>query len=118
MILQSGTSRLFGRSVVSLIGDDGLQQVDNLLLPSGHDVELSAYLRETVVDMGTEVDEVLPKGVETCGGGTTELTKFATELTDIAVGSSGENTSGGHVLLTCPHTPREVAHLLFESADT
>ena len=44
---------------MSLISDDGLKQIDDLLLSDSHDVELSAHLGEAVVDMRTKVDEVL-----------------------------------------------------------
>ena len=50
---------LFSRSVMSLINDDGLKQIDDLLLSDSHDVELSTHLGEAVVDMRTKVDEVL-----------------------------------------------------------
>ena len=46
-----------------------------------------------------EVNEVLPKGVETSGGGHAELADFAAEFADVAVGGSGEHPSGGRVLL-------------------
>lgn len=84
---------LFGRSVASLVSDNRLKKADDLLLPGSHDVELPAHLGESVVDVRTEadevlpeVDEVLPNGVETCGGGPAELTDFAAELADVALG--------------------------------
>ena|ERR1700682_843011 len=93
---------------MSLISDDRMKKPNNLLLPGGHDIELPAHLGEAVVDVRTEadevlpeLDEVLPKRVETCGGGSAELTDFAAELADVAVGGSGEHSSGGRVLLAC-----------------
>ena len=93
--------------VVSLISDDRLKEADNLLLPGGHDVELPANLGEAVVDMVTEVgevlpevDEVLPKGVETSVGGPVEFADFAAELADVAVGGSGEATRAAAA--SCP----------------
>jgi hypothetical protein len=77
---------LFGRSVASLVSDNRLKKANNLLLPGGHDVELPAHLGEAGVDVCTDVDEVLPKGVETGGGGSAELTDFAAELADVALG--------------------------------
>ena len=98
---------------MSLISDDRLKEANNLLLPGGHDVELPAHLGEAVVDMITEVDEVLPevdevlpKGVETSGGGPAELADFAAELADVAVGGSGEHSSGGRVLPACLYSSR------------
>ena len=70
------------------------------MLPGSHDVELPAHLGESVVDVRTEadevlpeVDEVLPNGVETCGGGPAELTDFAAELADVALGGPGLHRS-------------------------
>ena len=98
---------------MSLISDDRLKEANNLLLPGGHDVELPAHLGEAVVDMITEVgevlpevDEVLPKGVETSGGGPAEFADFAAELADVAVGGSGEHSSGGRVLPACLYSSR------------
>ena len=78
-----------------------------MLLTDSHDIELAAHLGEAVVDMRTnvdevlpKVDEVLPKGIETRSRGVAELANFATELTDVAVGGSGENTRGRRVPLT------------------
>ena len=75
---------LIGRSVASLVSDNRLKKANNLLLPGSHDVELPAHLGEAVVDVRTEVAEVLPKGVETCGGGSAEVADFAAELADVA----------------------------------
>ena len=100
-----------------MIGDDRLKKANDLLLSGGHDVELPSHLGEAIVDMRTQaaevlpkVDEVLAKGSETRGGG-------MAELADVAVGGSGEYTSGRGILLGCLHPPSEIAHLLFESAD-
>jgi hypothetical protein len=109
---------------MSLVGDDRPKKVNDLLLPGGHHVELPAHLGEAVVDMGTQVDEVLPKvdkvlpeGIETGGGGASEVADFTAELTDVAVGSSCEYASGRGILLGHLHPTIEVAYLLFESAD-
>ena len=56
-----------------LIGDDGLKKIDNLLLPSGHDVELPAHLREAVIHVRAKVDEVLSQGIKTRRGGPAEI---------------------------------------------
>ena len=102
---------------MSLIGGDGLKKIDNLLLPSGHDVELPAHLREAVVDVRAEVDEVLSQGIETRRGGPAEIENFAPELTDIAVGSPSENSRGRRILFVYLHPTGQVVHLLFEGAD-
>ncbi len=101
---------LFGRPAMPLIGDDCLKQVDNLVLPGGHDVELPAHLGEAVVDVCTESDELLPKvnevlskSIETRGGGLAEVAYFAAELAHVAVGGPGEHASGGRVLLARLH---------------
>ena len=44
---------LVGRSLMSLIGDDRLKKINDLLLSGGHAVELPAHLGEAVVDMRT-----------------------------------------------------------------
>ncbi len=116
--MRSDGSGLPCRSVSLLVRDDGLKKVDNLLLSSGHDVELPARLGEAVVDVRAEVDEVLSQGIETRCGGPAEVTNFAPELTDIAVGSTCENSSGRRVLFAYPHPAGQVVHLLLEGADT
>ena len=89
-----------------LISDDRLKKADNLLLPGRHNVELPTRLGEAVVDMSAEVDEVLPKGVETCGRGSAEVADFAAELADVAVGGPGEHSSGGRVLFARLYSSR------------
>jgi len=102
---------------MSSVGDDGLKKVNDLLLSSGHDVELPAHLGEAVVDMRAEVDEILSERVKTGGGGPAEFANFASEFTDVTVGSSGEYSSGRGILLGRLHPPFEIAYLLFEGAD-
>lgn len=100
-------SGLLGGSVVLLLGDDGLKQTDDLLLPGGHGVEPAPHLDEAVVDMVTQVYEVVTQvyevvseRVETRSGGSAEVADFAPKLTDVPVGGTGENTRGRRVLLT------------------
>ena len=94
---------------MSLIGDDGVKQINNLLLPGGHDVELPAHLGKAVVDVRTEadevlpeVDEVLPKGVETCGGGSAEVADFAAEpLTSRSAAPASTRAAAASCSLAC-----------------
>jgi hypothetical protein len=107
-----------------LISDDRLKKVNDLLLSSGRGIELAAHLGKPLVDMVTEVtevmsevDEVLSKSVETPRRGLAELAELAAELADITVGGTCEDTSGRGVLLTCPHPPRQVVHPAFKRGD-
>jgi len=73
---------------VPSIGDDRLQEVNNLLLSGGRGVERAAYRDETVVhacepviDMLSEIDEILPKGIEASRGCSAEICYLTPEFT-------------------------------------
>ncbi len=128
----------FGRWVTSLIRDDRLKKVNDLLLSGGCGVEFAAHLDESLVDMllerpeialecaeilfecaevRSEVNEVLPEGIEARRCGLAELAEVIAKSADVAVGGSCEYTSGRSVLLAYLYSPGQVTHLVLKSVD-
>ena len=99
----------------ALIGDEPLQEIDNVLLACGCRVEFAAHLNEPVVDMaepfvdsgesvihlGAHISHVFAQGVKTCHAGLAEVAELAMELRDVAVNGAGEDAGRRGILLTC-----------------
>lgn len=97
---------------MSLIGDDGLKKLHDLLLSRGGGIEFAAHLDKALIDMLaqvvdilTKVDKVLSHGIETCRRGLAEVAEVAAELTDVAVSGPGEHPSRRGVLFTRLYSP-------------
>ena len=109
---------------MSLIRDDRLKKVNDLVLSGGCGVEFAAHLGESLVDVLLEcsevrskIDEVLSEGVEACRCGLAELAEIVAKSADVAVGGSREYRSGRSVLLACLYPPGQVAHLVLKGSD-
>lgn len=123
---------------MSVIGDDGVQKLDDSLLARRGGIEFAPHLDEASIDMLAEtgevlaetgevlaevdkvlaeVDKVLSHGVETCRRGLAELAELAAELTDVAVSGSREHPGGRGVLFARLHSYPQVADLVFQRGD-
>jgi hypothetical protein len=109
---------------MSLTSDDRLQKVNDPLLSRGRAVELAAHLGEPLVDMSTEIHEILPKiheilskGVEAYRRGLAKISELTAELADVSVGGSSQHTSGGSVLFTRPYACCQVVYLMLKRGD-
>ena len=102
---------------MSLIRDDRLKKVNDLLLSGGCGVEFAAHLRESLVDVRSKVNKVLSERVEACHCGLAELAKIVAKSADVAVGGSCKYPSGRSVLLACLYSPGQVAYLVLKGSD-
>lgn len=100
------------------LSDDGVQQVDDLLLAGGSGVEFAAHLGEPVLYPVAEVGEVLAGRVEAGRGGLAEVPDLAANLANVAVGPAGQHASGCRVLLAVADAISELPDLGFQRGHT
>jgi hypothetical protein len=108
----------------ALIGDQRLNELNDLPLACGGGVEAAAnldkspiYLGKPPVDVCAKVAKVLPKSIETGHGGLTKVADLGTDFRHVAVCGAGEHTGSGGVLLARSYSPIKLAHLGFQSGD-
>lgn len=102
-----------------LAGRGGVQPAPHLdeaainLLEAAIDLlEVSINLLEALINVIPQVDEILTEGVETGGGRVSKVTDLGPNLSDVAVGGTGEDSGGGRVLFDSLQPPPEVPEIV------
>jgi hypothetical protein len=105
-----------------LVGDEPLEDVDDLLLACGCGIEFAAHLDkpvvhlvealvdlgEALVDPGAQIDHVFSQGIEARRSGVAKVAKLAAELCYVAISGAGEDAGRRSILLACPYPPVEL----------
>ena len=89
-----------------------MDEVGDGLLPASRRVQLAAHLSETPIDVGAEVTEVLPHGIETRSCGISEVPDLGSDLRDVPIGCAGQYPGRCGVLLGCAKPPVEILEII------